>query len=94
VAGAVLATATILRVHDLAMMPLHHDEGVDSFFLLSLFREGVYSYNAANYHGPTLYYFGLITCSVNNLLFGTEGPSTIAIRVVPVIFGVGIVALL
>jgi uncharacterized protein (TIGR03663 family) len=88
-----LATATWLRLYALALKPLHHDEGVNGFFLLRLFREGVYRYDAANYHGPMLYYFALISSSVNNLLFGGEGTTTFAMRIVPVLFGIGIVGL-
>jgi uncharacterized protein (TIGR03663 family) len=94
VASVAIAVGTLLRLYQLNLKPLHHDEGVNGFFLLGLFREGVYRYNAANYHGPTLYYFALITCSVNNLLTGAEGPSTIVIRVVPVLFGIGVLVLL
>jgi uncharacterized protein (TIGR03663 family) len=92
-AASGLATAVVLRVSYLTLKPLHHDEGVNGFFLLGLFREGIYRYNAANYHGPTLYYFALITSSINNLLFKAEGPSTWSIRIVPVLFGLGIVGL-
>ncbi len=93
-ATAVVATGTLLRICQLNVKPLHSDEGVNGFFLLGLFREGIYRYNAANYHGPTLYYFAMISCSVNNLLFGGEGPSTVAIRMVPVLFGIGVLVLL
>ncbi len=91
---AVVAAGTLLRIYHLDLKPLHHDEGVNGFFLLGLFREGIYRYNAANYHGPTLYYFGLIACSVNNLLTGAEGPGTVAIRLVPALFGIGMLGLL
>lgn len=89
----VLVTAAWVRLYALTLKPLHHDEGVNGLFLLKLFREGIYRYDAANYHGPTLYYCALITSSINNLLFGGEGTSTFAIRIVPVLFGVGIVYL-
>jgi uncharacterized protein (TIGR03663 family) len=89
----VLVAATWLRLYALALKPLHHDEGVNGLFLLRLFREGVYRYDAANYHGPTLFYFALITSSVNNLLFGGEGTSTLAIRMVPVLLGIGLIGL-
>jgi uncharacterized protein (TIGR03663 family) len=89
----VLVAATWLRLYALALKPLHHDEGVNGLFLLRLFREGVYRYDPANYHGPTLYYFALITSSVNNLLFGGEGTTTVAIRIVPALFGIGIIGL-
>lgn len=89
----VVAVAAILRVYDLALKPLHHDEGVNGFFLLDLFRHGVYRYNPANYHGPTLYYFSLVICSINNLIFGGEGTTTRALRMLPVLFGIGTVAM-
>jgi uncharacterized protein (TIGR03663 family) len=91
--ATVLAIAAFLRLSQLSLKPLHHDEAVNGFFLLGLFREGIYRYNAANYHGPTLYYFALISSSMNNLLFNVEGPTTSAIRLVPALFGLGIVGL-
>lgn len=81
-AGCVVITliAAFLRFYQLAMRPLHHDEGVNGHFLTKLFREGVYKYDPSNYHGPDLYYlslafskiFGLNTWSVRSsvALFG------------------------
>jgi len=89
----VLAMAAFLRLSQLTLKPLHHDESINGYFLLGLFREAIYRYNAANYHGPTLYYFALISSSINNLLFNVEGPSTWALRLVPALFGMGIVGL-
>jgi uncharacterized protein (TIGR03663 family) len=63
---------------------MHHDESVNGFFLTRLLREGVYQYDPANYHGPSIYYFALLS----TVLFGLN---TIAIRMVTVVFGVGIV---
>src|SRR6266478_7000217 len=93
-ASIILALGTLLRIYELSLKPLHHDEAVNGFFLLGLFREGIYRYNPANYHGPTLYYFALVSSSINHLLAGNEGPSTLAIRIVPVVFGVGLIVLL
>jgi len=90
----IIAVASALRIYDLTLKPLHHDEGVNGFFLLDLFRHGVYRYNPANYHGPTLYYLSLLVCSINNLLFGGEGTTTRALRMLPVVFGIGTVALI
>ena len=92
-AGAIVLAGLILRLYELPLKPLHHDEGVNGYFLLGLFRNGFYRYDPANYHGPSLYYFALITSSVNNLIFGVEGPTTNAIRAVPALFGIGCVAL-
>ena len=91
--ATVLVIGASLRLSQLSLRPLHHDEGVNGFFLLVLFREGIYRYNATNYHGPTLYYVALISSSINNLLFHSEGPSVWSIRMVPAVFGLGIVCL-
>ena len=82
----VTATATFLRFFWLALKPLHHDEGVNGFFLTTLFRDGVYKYDPANYHGPTLYYITLAFTKV----FGLE---TVPVRASVAIFGVLIVIL-
>ncbi len=66
--------ATFLRFYQMALKPLHHDEGVNGHFLTKLFRDGVYQYDPSNYHGPDLYYlslafskiFGLNTWSVRS----------------------------
>jgi len=80
----VLVVATFLRTYELTLRPLHHDEGVNGFFLTRLLREGIYQYDPGNYHGPTIYYFGLIS----TYLFGLN---TVAIRMVTVVFGVATV---
>jgi uncharacterized protein (TIGR03663 family) len=86
----ILAGAAFIRLYELGLKPMHHDEGVNGFFLTNLFRKGVYHYDPTNYHGPTLYYFALVVTKINGLLFGEQaGLSTIAVRLVPVIFGVG-----
>lgn len=79
--GLVTAVATFIRFFWLELKPLHHDEGVNGFFLTSLFREGVYKYDPANYHGPDLYYIALFFTK----LFGLN---TLSIRWSVAIFGV------
>ncbi len=54
----ITAIAAFLRFYNLELKPMHHDEGVNGFFLTTLVREGVYKYDPQNYHGPTLYYIG------------------------------------
>jgi len=84
ISGAVfllaLAFAAFLRFHLIGIKPLHHDEGVNSFFLLRLYREGQYAYDPNNYHGPTLYYFALVAL----YLFGEVD---LALRFWPALFG-------
>ncbi len=55
-------------------------------------RDGVYQYDPANYHGPTLYYFAALIPWTLKLLFGpsameTYGLNTVTIRLVPALFG-------
>jgi uncharacterized protein (TIGR03663 family) len=86
--AAVTAIAAWLRFAALAMKPLHHDEGVNGYFLTTLFREGIYKYDPANYHGPTLYYIALFFSKI----FGNE-LNTTTIRASVAIWGVLMVVL-
>jgi uncharacterized protein (TIGR03663 family) len=88
----ILLLAALVRLYALELKPLHHDEGVNGFFLLNLVNHGVYKYDPANYHGPTLYYFALLVSKFFKL-FGF-GLSTTAVRLAPVLFGVGTVWLI
>ena len=79
--AAITIVSALLRFAWLAIKPLHHDEGVNGFFLTNLVRDGIYKYDPANYHGPTLYYIAFPFVK----LFGLE---TIPIRASVAIFGV------
>ncbi len=90
---AISCIAAFLRLYNLNLVPLHHDEGVNGNFLVRLVREGAYQYDPANYHGPTLYYFAALIPWTLKLLFGpsameTYGLNTVTIRLVPALFGV------
>jgi uncharacterized protein (TIGR03663 family) len=82
----ITAIASFLRFIQLELKPMHHDEGVNGYFLTTLFRDGVYKYDPANYHGPDLYYFALVFSK----LFGLN---TLSVRASVAIFGVLIVVL-
>lgn len=86
IAIGILLVAAALRLPELALNPFHHDEGVNGFFMTGLVRDGRYVYDPANYHGPSLYYFAL----VSQVLFGL---TTEAMRLVPVAFGILLVGL-
>ena len=97
-AGSILAIGAFLRLYDLPLVPLHHDEGVNGNFLVRLVREGVYQYDPANYHGPTLYYFAAIFPWTIRFLLGANaqnsyGLTTMNIRLVTALFGVGTICL-
>ena len=96
--AAILLVAAFLRLYDLNLVPLHHDEGVNGNFLVRLVREGAYHYDPANYHGPTLYYFAAVVPWILRLPFGLNaqdqyGLTTVAIRCVPALFGLATVGL-
>jgi uncharacterized protein (TIGR03663 family) len=96
---SIFVVAALLRLYDLNLVPLHHDEGVNGNFLVRLVREGIYHYDPANYHGPTLYYFAAVFPWLLRLLFGPTaqngyGLTTIAIRLVPALFGLATVGLI
>ncbi|HZF39472.1 MAG TPA: flippase activity-associated protein Agl23 [Blastocatellia bacterium] len=73
--------AVWLRFDQISVKPFHHDEGVNSHFLLNLANHGEYKYNPENYHGPTLYYFAFLALRV-------FGASDLALRFTPALFGV------
>jgi uncharacterized protein (TIGR03663 family) len=88
---SILAIAAFVRLYLLELKPLHHDEGVNGFFLTNLYREGVYHYDPSNYHGPTLYFFALAITKLKAFLFGEPGLTTTAVRLVPALFGIATV---
>ncbi|MBK8812204.1 MAG: glycosyltransferase family 39 protein [Acidobacteria bacterium] len=79
--GLVTAIAAFLRFFWLELKPLHHDEGVNGYFLTTLFRDGEYQYDPANYHGPDLYYLSLAFTKVFGL-------NTLSVRSSVAVFGV------
>lgn len=99
-AGVILifVVAAALRIYDLNLVPLHHDEGVNGNFLVRLVREGSYQYDPENYHGPTLYYFAALFPWITRVLFGKPamdnwGLTTVSVRMVPVVFGLATIGL-
>ena len=97
-AAAILIVGAFLRLFHLALVPLHHDEGVNGNFLVSLVRNGTYIYDPKNYHGPTLYYFSAISAWIARFFGGVEardayGLTTFNIRFVTAAFGVATIGL-
>jgi uncharacterized protein (TIGR03663 family) len=89
-----LGVAAFLRLDALGNKPLHHDEGVNGWFLTRLY-DGLrepgwqvrYTYDPVNYHGPFLYFAGLLPLFL-------LGPTKVALRLLPALAGIGCVALL
>jgi len=90
----ILIVGAFLRLYHLSLVPLHHDEGVNGNFLVTLVREGKYTYNPENYHGPTLYFFSAVIPWVARFFGGKAfgdnyGLTTFNIRLVTAAFGIG-----
>jgi uncharacterized protein (TIGR03663 family) len=90
---AILFVGAFMRLFKLTLVPLHHDEGVNGNFLVTLVREGKYFYDPQNYHGPTLYYFSAIIPWIVRFFGGKAageayGLTTFNIRLVTAVFGV------
>ena len=79
--------ASLIRFWDLDLRPFHSDEGVNSHFLINLYKTGYYRYDPSNYHGPFLYYIGLLPTYI-------LGFTDFSFRLLPVLFGIMTVALL
>jgi uncharacterized protein (TIGR03663 family) len=92
-ATAVVVVGAFLRLVKLTLVPLHHDEGVNGNFLISLVRDGKYYYDPQNYHGPTLYYFTAVIPWIVRFFGGKAagdkyGLTTFNIRLPTVLFGI------
>jgi uncharacterized protein (TIGR03663 family) len=82
--AVVMLVAALVRLYELEIRPMHHDEGVNGFFLNNLIRTGIFRYDPTNYHGPTLYYFTLPLAAVAQRL---QVYGTWTVRFLPLIFG-------
>src|SRR5205807_204892 len=97
-AAAILILGAFLRLFNLSLVPLHHDEGVNGNFLVTLVREGKYFYDPQNYHGPTLYYFSAVIPWIFRFVGGKAagdnyGLTTFNIRLVTALFGIATILL-
>lgn len=81
----VIAIAIALRFYNLDLRPFHHDESVHAHFSYLLFKQGTYKYDPM-WHGPFQYY---LTAVLYRLFRDSEWIS----RMMPALFGVGLVAL-
>jgi uncharacterized protein (TIGR03663 family) len=84
---AVMLIGVAIRFYSLELKPMHHDEGVNGFFLTNLLRQGIYHYDPTNYHGPTLYYLAAPAAAVLGL-------KTFSVRLVVALFGVATIFLI
>ena len=52
----VLLVAFLFRIIELGIKPPHFDEGINGHFVLQIWRDGFYSYDPTNFHGPLYFY--------------------------------------
>lgn len=62
--SGLLVLTIIPRIAWIELRPLHHDEGVNFFFIEQIARIGFYQYSHENYHGPLFFYFAALTRSL------------------------------
>jgi len=88
------AAGLCLRAPQLAVRPLHNDEGVNAYKFAGLWQTGSYRYDPNEHHGPSLYYaswlWGKLTLAPRDI----AGFSEARLRLMIVAFGLGLVALL
>ncbi|MCH8024167.1 MAG: TIGR03663 family protein [Candidatus Marinimicrobia bacterium] len=84
--------AAALRLPQLERRPMHTDEAVHAVKFGPLLERGVYRYDRQEYHGPTLNYLTLIPAWLSSATQLTEVSET-TLRIVPVFFGVLLVAM-
>lgn len=88
-----VCAAILFRVVRLDLRPMHHDEANQAVKFGDLLERGEYRYDPIEHHGPTLYYFSLPLAWIGSgKSFAALDEATL--RLVPALFGVGIVLLL
>lgn len=90
---AALALGFWLRAGELSLRPMHTDEAVHAEKFRRLWLENTYRYNPEEYHGPTLYYATLPIVWLTGVK-DFETTTEAMYRTVPLIFTLGLIALL
>jgi uncharacterized protein (TIGR03663 family) len=82
-----------LRLADLGLRPMHHDEANQALKFGALLEKGQYHYDKADHHGPSLYYLSLPFAHA----LGADTLAALSektLRLVPAFFGIGAILLL
>jgi uncharacterized protein (TIGR03663 family) len=88
-----VGVALAFRLSSLDARPMHHDEANQAIRFGQLLETGEYRYDAAEHHGPTLYYLTLPGAWLRGQ-YTTASLDEWTVRAVPALFGVGTILLL
>jgi uncharacterized protein (TIGR03663 family) len=81
-----IVIAFVVRVYEIDLRPLHHDEGVNFHFLQETANRGYYPYSHENYHGPLYFY-------LSRLFLTLFGDNELGLRLSSIVSGLSLVAL-
>jgi len=89
----ILMLALFFRLPQLDLRPMHHDEANQAVKFGDLLEKGEYQYDRIDHHGPSLYY---LTLPFAWIFSGKDFSelTEITLRMVPVLFGAGLILLL
>jgi len=90
---AILALAAAFRLPRLAQRPMHADEANQAVKAGRLYETGKYEYDTTDHHGPSLYWLTLPSLALSGAK-DLAGSREVAYRIVPVIFGLGLIVLM
>ena len=90
---AILALAAGLRLPQLDLRPMHADEANQAVKTAQLYETGKYEYDTTDHHGPSLYWLTLPSLAVSGVQ-GLADSREAQYRIVPALFGIGLIALL
>jgi uncharacterized protein (TIGR03663 family) len=84
ICAVIFLLALVFRLWDLEIKPPHFDEGINGHFVMRMWKEGFFTYDPSNFHGPLYFYF----LQLSEILFGR---GIFAFRFVTALISVGIV---
>src|SRR5215468_5216048 len=90
---AAAAVALFLRCPHLAQRPMHNDEAVNAIKFGELWEHGQYKYDPNEHHGPSLFYATLAVARLTSSP-DFEHLSEVKLRLITVVFGLGLIVLL
>ncbi|MEI8376719.1 MAG: flippase activity-associated protein Agl23, partial [Planctomycetota bacterium] len=90
---AILVLAAAFRLPRLAQRPMHADEANQAVKSGRLHETGKYDYDTTDHHGPSLYWLTLPSLAISGVK-DLAGSREVAYRIVPVLFGLGLIGLL